>query len=457
MRVIVCGAGRVGYGIASRLAQEKFDVTIIDQNKELVRGVTERIEVRGVVGNGSYPDVLAEAGAKDADMMIAVTYSDEVNIVAAQIAHSVFNVPTKIARIRAQSYLDTKYADLFSRAHIPIDVIISPEQEVAETVLQKLSTPGAFEIKSFADGRIWAVGVRLTEDCPILSTPLRHVAELFPELNITIVGVQRGDKVFRPHSDDQLESKDNIFFVADRAKVERALQILGDSSTKARRVIIVGGGNIGFHVARSLEKMGSMKIRIIEKNQKRAGRIAEQLERTVVLHGDGLDREVLREAGAQDAETIVTLTNNDQTNVLSAVIAKREGTRRAMALINESDYGPLTRSVGIDRYIDPRATTISTILQHVRRGRIKGIFTLLDGQAELIDAIALETSPLVGEPLRKVALPSGVVIGAILRGQEVMLPNAETVVEPGDRVVLMALRENVKDVEQMFRVSLEYF
>ena len=457
MRVIVCGAGRVGYGIASRLAREKFDVTIIDHNKELVRGVTEKLDVKGVVGSGSYPDVLAEAGAREADMIIAVTHSDEINIVACQICHSLFDVPTKIARIRAGSYLDKKYADLFSRAHIPIDVIISPEEEVAKAVLQRLSTPGAFEIKSFADGRIWMLGIHLREECPILDTPLRQVKELFPDLNITIVGVQRESNIFRPHSEDQLHAGDNIYFVADKNEVERALQILGDVSVKARRVIIVGGGNIGLHVASGLEELGNMKIRLIEKDQSRASEIAEALERTVVLNGSGLDKDILNEAGAHDAHTIVTLTDSDQVNVLSAIVAKREGTRRAMALINEATYGPLSGSVGIDRHIDPRAITVSTILQHVRRGRIKGVFSVLDGQAEIIDAVALETSSLVGEPLADVALPSGVMIGAILRAGEVLLPTAQTIIEANDRVVLMALRDHVRDVEQMFRVSLEYF
>jgi trk system potassium uptake protein TrkA len=457
MRVIVCGAGRVGYGIASRLAREKFDVTIIDPDKDLVRGVTEKLDVRGIVGSGSYPDILAEAGAKEADMIIAVTHSDEINIVACQICHSLFDVPTKIARIRAASYLDKKYADLFSRSHIPIDVIISPEEEVAQAVLQRLSTPGAFEIKPFAEGRIWVLGVHLREECPILDTPLKQVTELFPDLKITIVGVQRDAKIFRPHSDDQLQVGDNIYFVADKMHVERALQILGDVTTQARRVIIVGGGNIGLSVAKGLEELGNMKIRMIEADAARASDIAEELERTVVLNGSGLDKDILLEAGAQDAHTVVTLTDSDQVNVLSAVVAKREGTRRAMALINEPNYGALSASVGIDRHIDPRATTVSTILQHVRRGRIKGVFSILDGQAEIIDAVALETSSLVGEPLQKVALPSGVMIGGILREGEVMLPNADTVIEANDRVVLLALRENVKDVEQMFRVSLEYF
>ncbi len=457
MRVIICGAGRVGQGIAARLAKENADVTVIDQDKDLVRGLTERLDVRGIVGNGSYPEVLAEAGARETDMVIAVTYSDEVNIVACQICHSLFDVPTKIARIRASSYLDPKYSDLFSRSHIPIDVIISPEQEVAESVIQRLSTPAAFEVKSFADGRIWAIGLKLEPECPILYTPLRQVAELFPDLNITIVAVHRDGKIFRPHADDQLNENDEIYFVADRMKVDRALQILGEEKRQARRVVIVGGGNIGLHVAKHLEELGSMKIRLIEADPDRAAEAAAMLERTIVLNGSGLDRDILREAGVANAETVVTVTNSDQVNVLSSVVAKREGARRALALINQPEYGALSESLGVDRFVDPQAITVSTILQHVRRGRIKGVYTLLDGQAELIDAIALETSPLVGEPLSKTELPAGVMVGAILRNDEVLLPSADMIIEAGDRVVLMSLRQHVKDVEQMFRVSLEYF
>ena len=457
MRVIVCGAGRVGYGIARRLSSEGNDVTVIDQSKSLIRSVAERLDVRGVVGNGSYPDVLVEAGAREADMIIAVTYSDEVNMIACQISHTLFNVPTKIARIRANGYLDPKYSDLFSRNHMPIDVIISPEKEVSDAIMLRLSTPGAFETKAFVDGRVWAVGVHLHEDCPIINTPLRQVAELFPDLKITIVAISREGKMWRAHADDQLSPGDNIFFIADRDEVPRALEIMGEAERQARRVIIIGGGNIGYYVAKGLEELGSMKIRLIEKDKKRAEIIAEQLERTVVLQGDGLDRALLREAGAADAETVVAVTDNDQINILSSVVAKREGARRSMALINDKDYGPLSEAVGIDRFVDPRATTISTILQHIRRGRIKGVYSLADGEAELIDAVALETSPLVNKPLKDAKLPEGIMIGAVFREDEVVMPTSETVINPGDRVVLMAMKENVKDVEQMFRVSIEYF
>lgn len=457
MRVIVCGAGRVGVGIARRLSRENNEVTVVDQSKELIRAVAERLDVRGVVGNGAYPETLEEAGAREADMIIAVTFSDEVNMVACQIAHSLFNVPTKIARVRAQGYLDPRYSDLFSRAHLPIDVVISPEREVSEAIIQRMSTPGAFDIKSFADGRIWAVGVKLRDDCPIINTPLRQVAELFPDLKITIVAIKRGDNIWRAHSGDQLEPGDQVFFVSDRNDVTRALEIMGEAGRQARRVIIVGGGNIGLFVAKGLEKIGSMKIRLIERDRKRAEFIAEELERTIVLQGDGLDRAILREAGVAEAETVVSVTDNDQVNILASVVAKREGSRRSLALINDLDYGPISEAVGVDRYVDPRATTVSTILQHIRRGRIKGVYSLMDGAAEVLDAVALETSPLVNKPLREASLPEGVMIGAVFRDGEVQMPTGDTVINAGDRIVLMSMRENVKDVEQMFRVSIEYF
>lgn len=457
MRIIICGAGRVGSGIARRLAGENNDVTVVDQSKDLVRQITERVDVRGVVGNGAYPDVLAEAGAREADMVIAVTYSDEVNMIACQIAHTLFNVPTKIARIRAAGYLDPRYSDLYGRHHMPIDVIISPEREVSEAIMQRMSTPGAFETKSFVEGKIWAVGVRLEEDCPILNTPLRQVASLFTDLKITIVLIKRDDRCWRAHADDQLAAGDDIYFVADRADVARALEIMGKAERQARRVIIIGGGNIGLYVATGLERLGNTKIRLLERDRARAEAIAAELERTIVLQGDGLDRAILREAGVEDAETVVAVTNNDQVNILASVVAKREGAKRAMALINDQDYGPVSEAVGIDRFIDPRATTISTILQHVRRGRIKGVYSLFDGSAELVDAIALETSPLVNKPLTEAELPEGVMIGAVYRDGKVSMPNSQTVIKPGDRIVLMALRDYVKDVEQMFRVSIDYF
>ncbi|MEM9749539.1 MAG: Trk system potassium transporter TrkA [Pseudomonadota bacterium] len=457
MKVIICGAGQVGYGIARRLASEGGEVTVIDRSKDLIRSITEKLDVKGLVGHGSHPHVLDKAGAKDADMVIAVTFSDEVNMVACQICHSLFSVPTKIARIRAQAYRDPTWQDLFSRKNMPIDVVISPEQEVAETILRRFRNPGAFETVCFVDGRVEVVGVRLEEDCPVVDTPIKQLVDLFPDLRATVAGVIRQDHLFTPDSDDQMMVGDDVFFVADRAHVARALDIFGHAEAQARRVILIGGGNVGLFVARSLEQIPGLKVRLIESSKDRAEAIAEQLARTVVLHGDGLDRELLREAGVTDAETVLTVTNDDQVNILSGVIAKREGAARVLALINNRDYARLVEPLGIDAFVDPRATTVSKILEQIRKGRIKGVFSIRDGEAEVIDAIALETSPLVGSPLKDVRLPDGIVVGAIYRDDDVIMPTGSTQIRAGDRVVIFALREHVRTVEQMFRVSLEYF
>ena len=457
MRIILCGAGQVGYGIARRLSQENHDVTVIDQSAELIRNISERLDVRGLVGHGSHPDALARAGAREADMVIAVTFSDEVNMVACQVCHSLFSVPMKVARVRAQSYRDPTWRDLFSRKNMPIDVVISPEIEVGDSVLRQLRNPGAFDSAPFAEGRVQTLGVRILPDCPVINTPLEQLSELFPSLKITIVGVLRSGKLFRPDRSDQLLAGDDAYIIADTAQAPRALDIFGHAERQARRVIIIGAGNIGSYVASVLEKTSNVKIRLIESNKKRAEESANLLTRSIVLHGSGLDQELLREAGVAEAETVVAVTNDDQVNILAAVIAKNEKAERSIALINKRDYAGLMSPLGIDAFVDPRASTVSTILEHVRRGRIKGVYSIADGEAEILDAIALETSPLVGVPLREAKLPESVVVGAVVRGEEVMIPDGDFVIQADDRVVLFTLREHVKDVEQMFRVSLEYF
>ncbi len=457
MRIIICGAGRVGFGIARALVREGADVTVVDQSEKLIAEMSDTLEVRGVVGHGSHPNVLAEAGADSADMVIGVTYSDEVNMIACQICHSVFSVPTKIARVRAQTYLDPKYRDLFSRKHMPIDVIISPEVEVGRAVLERLRTPGATESRAFADGAVYALGVRLSDDCPILETPIEQIGELFPSLKIIIVGVRRGGKVFSPAQETQLQSGDDIYFVAGVDHVEHALEVIGREQRSARRVVIVGAGNVGLFVAEELEKSRSVKTRLVEADMGRAQRAADTLRRTIVIHGSGLDAEILREAGIEDAEAFVALTNDDRVNVLSAVIGKREGAERTISLVNEAEYGPLAEAVGVDLTVDPRASTISTILQQVRKGRIKSVYPLADGAAEVMEGVALKTSPLVGEPLGKIDMPEGVRIGAIVHGGKAVIPTDDTIIDPGDRIILFALAGSVAKVEQMFRVSLEYF
>ncbi|MGI9482516.1 MAG: Trk system potassium transporter TrkA [Hyphomicrobiales bacterium] len=458
MNIVICGAGRVGRGIAERLAAEQNYVTVIDSSPELVQSITDALDVRGVVGHGSYPETLEQASIADADMLIAVTFADEVNMIACQVAHSLFDVPTKIARVRAQSYLEPQWRNLFSREHMPIDVIISPEVAVGEMVLRRLALPGAFESVYFVEDQVVALGITCDDECPVIDTPLSQLTELFPDLQATVVGIVRENALFVPHGDDQMLAGDRVYLVAATSQIQRALGIFGHHEKPARRILIAGGGNVGFYVAKKLEEVSSRtQVKIIEHNRERAVYIADKLDRTVVLHGDALEQALLREAGAEEMEAFVALTNNDNVNVLSAVMAKAEGADQTLSLVATTDFDAILQPLGIDATIDPRSVTVSTILQHVRRGRIRGVHPVMNGAAELVEAEALETSPVVGVPLRDAELPPGVRIGALVRGEKVLIPTGETEIKPRDRIVLFVQENSVREVEKMFRVSVEYF
>ncbi len=458
MKVIVCGAGQVGFNLARHLSQENNDVTVIDQAPELIRRIGDSLDVKGLVGHASRPDVLEQAAADDADMIIAVTYADEVNMVACQVAHSLFNVPTKIARIRHQSYLRPMWSNLFSRDHIPIDVIISPEIEVARAVTRRLRVPGAFEMIPLADDKVRLLGVRCSDTCPLVNTPLRQLTQLFPDLNIVVVGILREGSAIVPTSDDQMLAGDEVYFVVDSEHLLRAMSAFGHDETEAKRLLIFGGGNIGLFLALEIENEHPWVIaKIIESDAERAESIAGQLERTVVLKGDVLDEQILEEANIGATETVVAVTNDDETNILASLLAKRSGSRRAITLINNMTYEPLITSLGIDVVVSPRNITTSSILQHVRRGRVHSVHSIKDNFGELIEADALETSSLVGPPLKEVKLPAGVLIGAIVRGGQVITPRGDTVIQAKDRIVLFAAAEAVRKVEDMFSVQLEYF
>lgn len=458
MRVIICGAGQVGFNIARHLAMEDNDVTVIDQTPELVHRVNDTLDAQGIVGHASRPDVLEQAGAADADLLIAVTHTDEVNMVACQVAHSLFEVPTKIARIRHQSYLQPIWVNLFSRENLPIDVIISPEIEVARAVTRRLKVPGAFEMIPLVDDKVRLVGVRCDANCPVIRTPLRQLTQLFPELNIVIVGVIRDGKPTVPGRNEGLLSGDEVYFVVDTQFLPRAMAALGHEEAEARRLLILGGGNIGMFLAEEIEREHPwVNTKIIEINPDRAEKATNRLERSVVIRGDVLDPQILEEANISSTDTVVALTNDDETNVLASLLAKRYGCQRAITLLNTSTYEPLVTNLGIDVVVSPRNITVSTILQHVRRGRIHSVHTLREGFGELIEAEALETSNLVGAPLREVRLPPGVILGAVVRGGEVISPRGSTVVQAKDRVVLFAPDESIRKVEKMFSVQLEYF
>jgi trk system potassium uptake protein TrkA len=458
MKVLVCGAGQVGFNIARHLAGEGNDVTVIDQRSELIRKISDTLDVKGLVGFASHPDLLQRAGARDADMIIAVTFADEVNMVACQVCHSMFNVPTKIARIRHQSYLEPMWRDLFSRDHMPIDVIISPEIEVARAVLRRLQVPGAIDMIPFAGGRVRVVGVHCSADCPVVHTPLRQLTELFPDLSMFVVGIVRGDRMIVPSGDDHMLPGDDVYFAVDENHMQRALVAFGHEEEAARRIIIVGGGNIGLFLAHEIEEnYPAVNLKVIELNPAQAEVVADRLSRGVVLHGSALDREVLEEANVAATETIVAVSNDDEVNVLSSLLAKRYGAKRAVTLINNQSYGPLVSTLGIDVVVNPRDVTVSTILQHVRRGRIRAVHSIREGLAEVIEAEALETSPLTGKPLREVKLPAGIIVGAVVRGDQVIMPRGDTVIRPNDKVIIFAAAGLVKKVEKLFSVRLEFF
>ena len=458
MKVVVCGAGQVGSAIARYLSREENDVTIIDTNPQIIRQISDTLDVQGVVGYASHPDVLEQAGAADSDLLIAVTHADEVNMVACSIAHSVFEVPTKIARVRAQTYLDSRWVGFIHRSDVGIDAIISPEIEVARVVARRLEIPGAFDTIALADGRVTLIGVRCGADCPVINTPLRQLTELFPDLHISVVAIIRNETKIIPSADDFMLAGDDVYFVADSQHLSRALAAFGHEEPEARRIIIVGGGNIGQFLAKLIEDENlAGEVRMIEIDRSRAEKAAQSLKRTIVLQGDALDPEVLAEANARATETVIAVSNDDEVNILASLLAKRYGAQRSVTLINKMTYAPLLGSLGIDAVVSPRAITVSTILQHVRRGRIRSVHTLADGFAEIIEADALETSKLIGVPLKEAKLPHGVLVGAILRGDQIITPRGDSVIEVGDRVVIFAVADAVKQVEKMFSVRLEFF
>jgi trk system potassium uptake protein TrkA len=448
----------VGFSIARHLALENNDVTVVDQEASLVRRIGDSLDVQAVVGHASRPDTLERAGAADADMLIAVTLSDEVNMIACQVAHSLFGLPTKIARVRHQSYLEPVWSNLFSRDNLPIDVIISPEFEVASAVTRRLQVPGAFEMIPLVNDKVKLIGVRCEDTCPLLNTPLRQLTQLFPDLNIVIVGIVRNGRSIIPTSQDTLIEEDEVYFVVDSGQLLRAMAAFGHEETEARRLLVFGGGNIGLFIAQQIETDHPwVNAKVIEMNPERAETIAKLLNRAVVLNGDVLDPDLLEEANVAETDTVVAVTDDDETNILSALLAKRHGSKRAVSLINKETYQPLITNLGIDVVVSPRNITVSTILQHVRRGRIYSVHSLREGFGELIEAEAMETSPLVGKPLRDVNLPAGVIIGAVVRGDEVIKPGGNTVVQAKDRIVLFASAESISKVEKFFSVQLEYF
>lgn len=458
MKVIICGAGQVGWQIARHLSGEKNDVTVVDNNPDLVRRATDTLDVQGIAGFASYPEILDRAGAPAADMIIAATYSDEVNMVTCQVAHSVFKVPRKIARLRSQSYLNSLYSDLYRRDHMPIDVVISPEREVAEAALRRLVAPAAFDIESFLDGKAQLLGLMLDGDCPVLNTPLRQLSDLFSTLRAVVVGVRRNGMLFTPEAGNQLFVGDEIYVFTHTDDINRVLEIFGKTIARMERVVIIGGGNVGLAVATALEmRADRVRVKVIERNRENAESAADALERTIVLNGDGLNIDLLNEANVERSDAVLAVTDDDKVNILVAVRAKAAGAKMAICLINDPGLVSLMGPLDIDTYINPRTTTVSSILRHIRRGRVRGVYSIGDAEAEVIEAQVLSTSPIAGKEVRNIDFPEGVLIGAVMKGEKVIKPTGKARIDEGDVIAIFAMAADVPEVERLLQVSIDFF
>ena len=457
MKIIVCGAGRVGQGIARRLAADGHNVTVVDANADLVQSVTSELEVQGVTGHAAYPDVLRSAGGADADMIVAVTYSDEVNMVTCQVAHVLFQTQTKIARIRSQAYRSKESGDLFGRDGLAVDVVISPEKAVADSIFQRLETPGAFFSTPFAKDRVNCIGVEIQPDTPLARTTLSQISELFPGLNLRVLGIVRKGHLFAATSTDQLIAGDRAYLSLETTHLERLSELLGLGDHKDHRVVIIGAGNIGQYVAEQLERKRGRKIRLIESDLDRAERAASVLNKSIVIHGDGLNPAILEEAGISQADAVIGLSNDDKVNLLSSSMAKRLGAKKSIALVNNQELTLFHEALDVDVVIDPRAVTISKVLLRLRRGRILSLTSIEGGQGEIAEGEVLEHSPLIGSNLMEGSLPEGIVAGALRRGDDILFPNKSLKVTTGDQVVLFYERSKTRKVEQLFRASSAYF
>lgn len=379
-------------------------------------------------------------------------------MVTCQVAHSAFSIKRKIARLRAQSYLTAIYSDLYRQDHMPIDVVISPEREVAEAALRRLKAPAAFDTESFLGGRMQMMGIQIDEDCPVLNTPLRQLTDLFSTLKVIVVGLRRNGRLFAPEPGDQIFAGDDCYFCVATEDVPRTLEVFGKSHRQQERVVIVGGGNVGLAVAEALEASETrIRAKMIEKSRSIAERAADTLERTIVLNGDGLDASLLAEAAIDRADAVLCVTDDDKTNLLTAVRAKQAGCPMSITLINDPTLVPLMGPMGIDAYINPRATTVSSILRHIRHGRVKGVYSLGDAEAEIIEAEVLSTSPVAGQLIRDIDFPEGVLVGAVQKGDELHKPTGSLRMEEGDVIALFAMVDDVPEVERLLQVSIDFF
>jgi trk system potassium uptake protein len=455
MNIIICGAGRVGYTIAKLLSEQNHSITVIDQSSDDIQKINDSLDVKSIVGKATYPSVLESANAKDADMIIAVTKNDEINMLICQIAFSVFNISKKIARIRSQNYLDPKFSKIYNKENLPIDVIISPEIEIAKSLQRKLEAPGALDNVTFAQNKIRLLEIFIDENCPLINIALNEITKKFPKLEANILGVIRNEKFHILKKNDVIKKDDKAYVIINSEQMELTLIAFGHNEKVSSKILIIGGGNIGFNLAKNIEKsFESVRIKIIEKNKDRAEFIANELNNSIIINGDALDEDVLSEANLDEIETVLALTNDDENNLMvSVLVEKFSKDKRTMALINKPNYALLQSSLKIDDLIDPRMNTVSSILKHVHKGTIQTAYTLLNGEYEVIEAEIIESSELINKELKEANLPDEIRIGAVLRKEEIIIPRSNFVFNEDDIVVFLAKRDQIELVENMFRIS----
>ena len=455
MNIIICGAGRVGYTIAKLLSEQNHSITVIDQSSEDIQKINDVLDVKGIVGKATYPSVLEKASASEADMIIAVTKNDEINMLICQIAFSMFNIQKKIARIRSKDYLNPKFLKVYSKENLPIDVIISPEIEIAKSIQRKLEAPGALDNVNFAQNKIRLLEILVNETCPLVNIPLNELTKKFPKLEANILGVIRKEKFIILKKNDVMKINDKAYVIINSDQMQQTLLAFGHEEKISTKILIIGGGNIGFNLAKNIEQsLESARIKIIEKDKSRAELIANELNNSIVINGNGLDEDVLSEANIEEIETVLALTNDDEDNLMvSVLVEKFSKDKRTMALINKPNYSLLQSSLKIDDLIDPRMNTVSSILKHVHKGTIETAYTILNGEYEVIEAEIIETSELINKELKKSDLPEEIRIGAILRGKDIIIPRSNFVFKKEDIVVFLAKRDQLSVVENMFRIS----
>ena len=456
MKILILGAGQVGSSLAENLTSEANDITLVDHDSELLRVLQDHLDIRTVQGEASYPDVLRRAGAEDADMIIAVTDSDETNMIACQVAYTLFHTPTKIARVRAMEYLSNP--QLFAQEALPIDVLISPEQLITESIQRLIETPGALQVLDFADGQVQLVGVRAYYGGPLVGNELRRLREHMPKVDTRVAAIYRRNRAIIPEGTTVIEADDEVFFIAAKKDIRAVMSELRRVDRPNRRIIVSGGGNIGRRVAQALEK--NYQVKLIEHNISRTQQLSSELESTIVLQGDAADQDLLLEENIEDTDVYCALTNDDEVNILSSMLAKRLGAAKVMTLINRAAYVDLVQSGEIDIAISPQQVTIGSLLTHIRRGDVVKVHSLRRGAAEAIEAIAhgdKNSSKVVGRRIDELKLPAGTNIGAIVRGNQVIIAHHDTVIESEDHVILFVIdKKYILEVEKLFQVGFSF-